>query len=364
VPQPVQLLAYGAAVVAAGFMLAWACETAQVEVANGLVVAVVAFVAILPEYVVEVHYAFTGRAEYVTANLTGASRLLLGFCIAMPAVIALLPARFRPQTLGRLELSPSHRLEIAVLGLGALWALRPTVRGELGLLDAAVLISLYVLYLRRASQNEGETPDLVGVPARLAELPRPERRRWTGGLMAFAALVILLTTVPFADAVLGTGAMVGISPYLLLQWLVPVATETPELVVAFVLLSHARGGEAIALLLASAVSQYTLALGTLPVAYLVGAGAPGGLPLASREQVEMFLTVAVALYAVGALVRLRLSRGDASIMLILFALQFFLPTVISRFVLGLVFAVVAVDILVSERRQLKSLASALRTSKT
>ena len=61
-----------------------------------LVVAAVAFVAILPEYIVEVHFAFTGRADYVTANLTGASRLLLGVCVALPAAVALLPRRWRP----------------------------------------------------------------------------------------------------------------------------------------------------------------------------------------------------------------------------------------------------------------------------
>ena len=78
---PLQLLVYGAAVVAAAFLLAWACEAAQVDVGNGLVVAAVAFVAILPEYLVEVHFALRGHAEYVTANLTGASRLLLGLAI-------------------------------------------------------------------------------------------------------------------------------------------------------------------------------------------------------------------------------------------------------------------------------------------
>ena len=45
---PLQLVAYGAAVVTAAFILAWACEAAQVDVARGAVVAAVAFVAILP----------------------------------------------------------------------------------------------------------------------------------------------------------------------------------------------------------------------------------------------------------------------------------------------------------------------------
>src|SRR5829696_2943792 len=359
VAPPVQAAAYGAAVVAAAFMLAWACEAAQVDVANGLVVAVVAFVAILPEYIVEMHFAFSGRADYVTANLTGASRLLLGFCVAMPALAALLPRRWRPERLSDLQLAPQHRVDLAILGLAAVWSLRGVVRGGLTLLDSLVLISLYVLYLRLAANAEDDAPPLVGVPAALAELPRSERRRWVAGLMGYSGFVILLTAVPFGDAILTSGALVGISPYLLLQWLVPLATETPELIVAMVLLTHGRGGQSAAVLIAGAVSQYTLALGSLPLAFHAGRGT-GPLPMQAREQVELFLTVTVALFAVAALIRLRLSRADASIMLGLFAAQFFLPSVFTRSVNALIFLALALDILVAERRRLPPLLRALR----
>jgi cation:H+ antiporter len=139
---------------------------------------------------------------------------------------------------------------------------------------------------------------------------------------------------------------------------VPIATEVPELVVASVLLAHGRGGESAAVLLAGAVSQYTLALGTLPLAYLVGAGT-GPLPLAGRERIEMFLSIAVALYAVAALVSLRLSRGDTAIMLTLFSLQFLLAAVLTRFILAFAFMVLAIDVLAAERRNLPGLVSAL-----
>jgi cation:H+ antiporter len=359
VPYPVQLVAYGTAVIAAAFMLAWACEAAQVDVAHGLVLAAVAFVAILPEYIVEVHFAFAGHAQYVTANLTGASRLLLGFCVSMPALLPLLPRRWRPSRIGPLQLEAPHRLELAVLALAAVWSLRSVLMGHLTALDSFVLIALYVLYLRLAADADGEAPPLVGVPAQLGELPAKERRRWVRRLMIYAGVVILLTAVPFANAVLGSGALVGISPYLLLQWLVPVATEMPELVVAFVLLTHGRGGQSVAVLIAGAVSQYTLALGTLPLAYRFGAGV-GPLPLVGRERLELFLTVAVALYATAALIRLRLSRADATIMLALFTGQFILPTVFTRAVIALIFAALAVDILVAERRQVRPLLRSLR----
>ena len=357
---PVQLVAYGAAVAAAAFMLAWACEAAQVDIAHGVVVAGVAFVAILPEYIVEVHFALTGESEYVTANLTGASRLLLGFAVAMPAIVPLLPRRWRPGHIGPLVLPEPHRLELAILLLAATWSLRSVVAGKLTPLDAAVLIGLYAVYLRRAGTAGGESPEPMGVAAELSELPRHARRRWVAALMTYSAFVILLTAVPFGDAVLGAGAMVGVSPYLLLQWIVPVATETPELVVAFVLLMHGRGGQSIAVLLAGAVSQYTLALGTLPLAYAAGV-ASGPLPLAGRERIELLLTIGVALYAVAALVSLRLNRRDSSIMLALFAGQLLVPSALTRLLFAVAFWAVAFDVLMAERRWLPSLAAALRT---
>jgi cation:H+ antiporter len=355
---PIQLVAYGAAVVAAAFLLAWACEAAQVDFARGIVVAAVAFVAILPEYIVELHFALTGHAEFVTANLTGASRLLVGFCVAMPAALTLLPMRWRPPPLKRIDIDPAQRVDLAILGAAAVWGLRAVIGGHVTLLDSAVLITLYIVFVRRANDSDEEGPEPMGVAAELARLPKEERRRWVGGLMLFSALVILVTAVPFGDAVLGTGSLIGVSPYLSLQWLVPIATEMPELVVAIVLITHGRSGQSIAVLLAGAVSQYTLALGTLPVAYVLGAGT-GPLPLQPRERIELLLTAGVALYAVAALVTLRLNRGDASLMLMLFTAQFLLPLGLTRVVIAIVFLALAVDVLIAERAQLRPMVRSL-----
>jgi cation:H+ antiporter len=356
------LILYGVAVIAAAFMLAWACEAAQVDFSSGVVVAAVAFVGILPEFIVELHFAYSGRAEYVTANLTGASRLLLGFAVAMPAALALLPARRRPPELRPIRLDGANRVELAILGIAALWAMRGVFNGRLTLVDSVVLVSLYMLYLRRAASAGGDSPPPGGVAAHLAELPKTERRRWVGALMGFAALEILLMAVPFGDAVLASGRLVGISPYVVLQWLVPAVTELPELVVAYVLLSHRRGSQAMAVLLAGAVSQYTLALGVLPLAYDAGAGT-GPLPLAGTERIELFLTAGIALFTIAALITLRLSRADASLMLALFGTQFFLAIGVARLVIGIVFWTLAVDVLVAERGFLRPLLRALRAAR-
>jgi cation:H+ antiporter len=176
--------------------------------------------------------------------------------------------------------------------------------------------------------------------------------------MAFSAVAVLITAEPFADATLMTGQAVGLSPYLLVQWLVPLATETPELVVAYLLVRHDRPGQAVAVLLSSAVSQWTLAFGTLPIAYLAGAG-QGPLALAHRESIEVLLTMGQGFVAVATLVTLRVQHRDAVLMIGLFALQVALPSTLVRAALTVVYIVVAVDILRDERWAARALIGAV-----
>src|SRR5271170_1511535 len=57
------LLIYGAAVVSASFLLAWAAEAAQIDVSGGLAIAVLALVAVLPEYAVDLYYAYVSGSH-------------------------------------------------------------------------------------------------------------------------------------------------------------------------------------------------------------------------------------------------------------------------------------------------------------
>jgi cation:H+ antiporter len=360
VPPPLAIVLFGGAVMAAAFMLASAAEAAELDAPPGIAVAGVALVAVLPEYVIEVYFAFSGHVEFVTASLTGSTRLLLSFAVGMPAIASLILARRGGKRLGVVELAPRKRVDLAIIAAASLYAPLIVLRGHLAWPDAVVLLGLYVLYLRRVATGEPEPPHLVGMAAELGRLPQRERRRWVGGIMLFSACVVLVTAQPFADSVLLTGSTVGISPYLLVQWLVPLATEMPELVVAFVLIQHERAGQAVAVLLSSAVSQWTLALGTLPLAFSAGAG-QGPLPLLGREQVELLLTMAQGFLAVAVLVTLRLQRRDAVLMLTLFVAQLALPNVLVRAALTIAYLAFAVDILASERWAIGALARSLRT---
>jgi cation:H+ antiporter len=360
IPPLLGCVAFGGAVMAAGFLLAAAAEAAEIDVPSGLAVAGVAFVAVLPEFVIEVFFAFSGQTELVTASLTGATRLLLSFAVGMPALAALiLRLRGRRRRLRFVEIAQRRRIDLAIITAASAYAPLIVLRGHLTWQDSIVLLGLYALYLRRVSGGDPEAPHLVGVAAELGKLPKRQRQRWVVGLMAFSAIAILITAEPFAQSVMGAGTMVGVSQYLLVQWLVPLATEMPELVIAFVLVTHQRAAQGVAVLLSSAVSQWTLALGTLPLAFAAGAG-QGPLPLLGRERVELLLTMGLGFFAVATLVTLKLRRSDATLMLALFAVQIVIPSVWLRAALTVLYLVLAFDVLSAERWALPALVQALR----
>src|SRR5436190_20050837 len=85
-------LLFGLAVVGASFLLSWAAEVAQHDIPQALALTILALIAVMPEYAVDMYLAFqAGRdptSKYgvlALANMTGANRLLIG--LAWPMVV-------------------------------------------------------------------------------------------------------------------------------------------------------------------------------------------------------------------------------------------------------------------------------------
>src|ERR1700704_6362401 len=79
----VEVVVFGAAVVATAFLLAWAAEAAQLDISGSLATAVLALIAVLPEYAVDLYFSYSAgsdptRAQFAAANMTGSNRLLIG----------------------------------------------------------------------------------------------------------------------------------------------------------------------------------------------------------------------------------------------------------------------------------------------
>lgn len=356
---PVQLetIGLGIGLVAAAFMLAWAADAGETVFSGGLVLATVALVTVLPEFVIEIRFAFIQAAELVTANLTGATRLLLAGATGLPLVV-LAMAQARGRQAVPVRLADNRRLELGVLLITAVFALEFTIRGNLSVFESVPLIALYVLYARRVQGTHGEQAAVVGVAATIVSLPEDRRRLAILALIAGPGIVVLLIANPFADALLLTGASMGIDPYLLIQSVVPVATESPEFVVVGVLVANRRPAQGMALFLSSAVSQWTLGLGALPIAYLAGGGGPV-MPLAPREQLELAFTISMTLFVVAALATLEPKRVDVVLVTIVFAAQLLYPAVVLRVFATFVMLVFALDLLLHRRRQVGPLLRAV-----
>ncbi len=351
VPVQIAVVGLGIGVIAAAFMLAWGADAGDAVFSGGLVLAAVALVAVLPEFLIEVRFAFIQEAELVTANLTGATRLLLTGALALPLLVGYLGRR-RGEAAPAVRLEANRRLELGLLLLAAIFAGQILIRGSLTVFDGIVLLGLYVIYARRVQGTSDEEPAVVGVAAGLVSLPAQYRRPAIAGLTLAAAAVVLTIANPFADALLQTGALLGFDPYLLIQSVVPVATEAPEFVVVAVLVANRRPAQGLALFLASSLTQWSLGIGALPFAYAAGGGGLS-MPLAGREQLELGLTIATTLFVVAALATMRPDRVDALLLVGAFALQLLVPTPFVRLAATFVLLVFALDLFVARRSFLR-----------
>jgi cation:H+ antiporter len=358
IPVQLAMVGLGVGLIGAAFILAWAADAGEAVFSGGLVLAVVALVTVLPEFIIEVRFAFIQAAELVTANLTGATRLLLMGATALPLLLLLLSRTRSDRAAPMIQLADHRRLELGVLLITAVFAIQIAIRGSLTVFDAVVLLGLYVLYARRVQGSQDEAPAVVGVGAGLLTLPPRYRRPAITAMILFGGTVVLLIANPFADALLATGAAVGIDPYLLIQSVVPVATEAPEFVVVAVLVANHRPAQGLALFLASSVSQWTLGLGALPLAYLAGGGGVA-MPLAAREQLELALTIAMTLFVVAALATLRPERVDAIFLTSVFLVQLLYASAPVRFAAAFVLLVFAIDLLFARRRLIRPLLRAV-----
>jgi cation:H+ antiporter len=320
---------FGAGLLGAGFLLSWGAEAAEEQVSRGLALAGLALVTVLPEYAVDLYYTLqAGRlpgseyAQYAAANMTGANRLLIG--VAWP-LIALI--YWRRAGRGAVLLRPENRVEVAFLGLAGVYAFAIVLKGRIDLWDTAALGAIFAAYLVRLSRlprgagGDDDDEEEVGPAAALAALP--PRRQWAAiaALTVGAAAIILLVAAPFAEALVGAGAALGVSRFLLIQWVAPLAGEAPEIIITILFTLALRPTAALGALVSDKINQWTLLVGMIPLIYSLGAGGVGALPLDARQREEFFLTAAQTLFAVALLLTLRLDLRGAGALLGLFAAQ-------------------------------------------
>ena len=325
-----QSLLFGLAIMAAAALLIWASEVAETEISATLALVVLALIAVMPEYAVDLFFAWTApdnpdNARLAIANMTGANRLLIGLAWPMIFLIFWIRTRSKVMTVER-----PNSLGIIFLGAATLYSFSIPIRGHLSLIDTAVMFTIFAAYILISSRSPPrEVEKFVGPAAAIGALPKLARRLTILGIFAYAAVVIFAAAEPFAEGLVNTGANLGIEEFILVQWVAPLASESPEFLLAGLLASRGRHGAAMTILIASKVNQWTLLIGSLPLAFSISGGTLAPLEFDARQAEEVFLTAAQSLFAVAILMNLRLHRREAILLGALFATQLFFvdPTV-------------------------------------
>ena len=335
----VEAALFGLAIVGAAFILSWAAEVAQLDIAAGLALALLALIAVLPEYAVDFVFTWKGGqsvrlygaacpsdeaglaspCSLALANMTGANRLLIGLGWSSVVFIAWYRTRRRrrvepaePRFTG-IRLERSHAVEVAYLAAATLYSLTLPLKHS---------ITLFGLYMRRLAKAPAEEPHLVGPARWLGGFPQRRRRLTVGLLFLWAAFVILLCAEPFAHALVSAGRDYGISEFFLVQWLAPLASEAPEFIIAGLFAWRLQTNAALGALVSSKVNQWTLLVGSLPLVFAISSRSLHGLPIAGSQRLELLLTAAQSLFAVAVITNLRMSVREAWWIFGLFWAQF------------------------------------------
>jgi cation:H+ antiporter len=251
---------------------------------------------------------------------------------------------------------------LVFLLIATLYSLTLVLRESITMVDFVVLVGIFVLYSIRVSKAPAEEPDLIGPSAWIGRMDPGKRRTGYIGLFVVSAAVIILCAEPFADSLVETGSELGVSQFFLVQWLAPLASEAPELLVAGLYAWRLKTTDALATLVSSKVNQWSLLVGTLPLVFALASGSLHGLPIDQVQREELLITAAQSLFAVALLVALSITVWGALALLGLFAVQFVLAAVLPAplqeaelLILSGVYVVAAVVLFAKRYRDLRDL---------
>ncbi|MCA9825134.1 MAG: sodium:proton exchanger, partial [Dehalococcoidia bacterium] len=351
---------HGIGILSAAFLLTWGAETAEIDLGQGLAIAIIAFIAVLPEYAVDAVLAWKAGADPVVAeqglaiaNLTGGNRLLIG--VGWPVVFVIF---FYRTKLKELFVDRHRALDMVFLAVATTYVIFIPLRHALTLADSIILITLFFIYLYFISKVESEEIELVGPARAMGALPTWRRRAAATTVLIYAAAVIIAAAEPFAEGLVSTGQQFGVSEFFLIQWVAPLASESPEVLVASLLAWRGRHAAGMGALISSKVNQWTLLVGSLPLAFMLSSGDWGiteGLPLNTIQRDEIFLTAAQSAFAIAVFVNLSMNRAESALLFLLFATQLFITYEPARVLYGVGYLVLCAVLLFLHRRAVPSL---------
>ena len=322
------------------FLVAWGAEAAQFLMSQGLALAILAWLQTLPEFAVEAVIAWDAgrdaeRAHLAIANLTGAIRLLLGLGWPMIYFVSAFAGRRQGKDrLPAITLEREHAVEVVGLVPPLLYFVVILLKRAFGWVDAVVLIALYLAYLWVLLRNPPHEAERIGEAPRVAQWAyrQPGWRQQAAifGLFAVGGVLLSLTAHPFLESMLAVAGALGVSQFVLVQWVAPFLSEFPEKISAFAWarrVTHAP--MALMNLVSSNINQWTVLAAMIPLVYgyshLHHHGTWTAFHFDGPQQLEVLLTLLQSALAMLLLANMEFDWRDASIIFVLWLTQFLVP---------------------------------------
>lgn len=347
------------AVLLAAFLLAWAAEASQFVVSQGLALAALAWLQTLPEFAVEGIIAYNQNVPLMTANFTGAIRLLVGLGWPMVFVVRAWkhPGGLRQMHTTSIELDREHSVEVLGLMPPMAYFCWILVKGTLGVLDAAVLLAIYAVYFWVVSRVPSREHEEAGDLPRVSRWILLQKGRWkyvaAAFVFALGGLLLFVSAEPFVGSMMSLSVVLGIPTFVFVQWVSPLLSEFPEKVSAF---SWARtvtkAPMAMMNMISSNLTEWTVLAALVPIVYSVSMGRPTTIHFDTHQRLEILLTLAQSVLGFFFLVNMEFRWHEALGLFGLWAVQFFFPTAhVPVTVAYLAWAALELGLLLSGRRR-------------
>ncbi len=147
----------------------------------------------------------------------------------------------------------------------------------------------------------------------------------------------------------------GIDQFILIQFVAPLASESPEIIIAVLFSLRAHPIAGITALISSEVNQLTLLIGSMTMLFSMSAGEILSFPSNDRHTIEFLLTTAVSMFAILLIAKRIISWRAGAILLVLYAATVVLQDQNIRLIFAGVYFVLAAGLIAMDWRRVKFL---------